>query len=105
MKLIKTTVHASRIADVRDAVTGLNIVDLTVAELREPARAGGATAARFAPLPAQAVIEIVVRDEMVADVIQAITHAARADAIGDGHVSVFPLEQEGYLLPRERDSG
>lgn len=106
MKLIKTIVRANRVDDVRDALSRLR-VDMTVTGVR-PEGPRQRRDARFpegghAVPAANALIELVVRDDIVAEVIQRITRAARMDEIGDGHVSVLPLDRDDDGRPRERD--
>ncbi len=98
MKLIKTTVRGTRVEDVRDALVRLPIAEITVTEVRghrpSPSRAPS-VASPGVSSPPDALIELVVPDETVAAVIQALTRAARTEPIGDGHVSVVPLDYAG----------
>ena len=98
MKLIKTTVHGTGVEDVRDALVRLPIAEITVTEVRghrpSPSRAPSVASPGVAS-PPDALVELVVPDETVAAVIQALTRAARTGPIGNGHVSVVPLDYAG----------
>ena len=100
MKLIKTTVRGTRVEDVRNALVSLNIAEMTVTEVRghrpSPSRALSG-AGPVAPSAPDALIELIVPDEIVAEVIQTLTRAARSEAIGDGHISVIPLDFAGNI--------
>ena len=108
MKLIRTIVHANRVGEMRAALGTLHGASVTVTELRGAVHsrntgtmlAGNRLAA---PVLSNALIELVVRDDLVADVIVSITRATRMGDIGDGHVSVFPLDHESDLVAAERD--
>jgi nitrogen regulatory protein P-II 1 len=47
-------------------------------------------------------IEVVVADDMVDEVIQAVIKAARTGEIGDGRVFVLPVEQSYNIRTGER---
>jgi nitrogen regulatory protein PII len=98
VKLIKTTVRGTRVEDVRDALVRLPIAEITVTEVRghrpSPSRAPS-VASPGESSPPDALIELVVPDETVAAVIQALTRAAQTEPIGNEHVSVVPLDYAG----------
>ena len=98
MKLVKTVVRANKIDEVREALDRFDIASMTVTEAPGWKAGSAARHGSYLPVFATASIELVVRDEIVADVIATITRAARREDIGDGHVSVVPLDHDGYLL-------
>jgi nitrogen regulatory protein PII len=49
-------------------------------------------------------LEIVVKDDMVAQVVDAITGAAKTGRIGDGKIFVLPMEEVIRIRTGERGS-
>ena len=98
MQLIKTIIRPSKVDEVRDALEKLNVSGMTVTEVRGHGRQKGHTAIyrgqeyAVSLLP-KMEIEVVVPDQIVEDVIQAIIRAARTGEIGDGRVFVTPVTQ------------
>jgi nitrogen regulatory protein PII len=107
MKLIKSIVRPNKVDDVRDALGKLNISGMTVTEVRGHGRQKGHTAIyrgkeySVSLLP-KMEIEVVVPDEVVDEVIQAIILSARTGEIGDGRVFVIPVEQSYRIRTGER---
>ena len=104
MKLVKTRIRATTVEDVCDALGRLDIGEITVTAVRghrhqpKPAPSGGGS-----PLPPDAMIEVVVDDESVAEVIETITHATRPTPTGTAHISVFPLDHGQIFATDEPD--
>jgi nitrogen regulatory protein P-II 2 len=108
MKLIKTIVRPNKVDDVRDALEKLSIPGMTVTEVRGHGRQKGHTAIyrgkeyNVSLLP-KVEIEVVVPEEVVDEVVQAITAAARTGEIGDGRIFVLPVERAYNIRTGERD--
>lgn len=108
MKLIKSIVRPNKVDDVRDALGKLSISGMTVTEVRGHGRQKGHTAIyrgkeySVSLLP-KMQIEVVVPDEVVDEVIQAIIVSARTGEIGDGRVFVLPVEQGYNIRTGEQD--
>ena len=108
MKLIKSIVRPNKVDDVRDALVKLSISGMTVTEVRGHGRQKGHTAIyrgkeySVSLLP-KMQIEVVVPDEVVDEVIQAIILSARSGEIGDGRVFVLPVEQGYNIRTGEKD--
>ena len=102
MKLIKGIVRPNKVDDIKDALAKYNISGMTVTEVRGHGRQKGHSAVyrgkeyEVSLLPKMEV-DVVVPDEVVDEVIQAIITAARTGEIGDGRVFVIPVEQ-GYII-------
>ncbi len=102
MKLIKAIVRPSKLEDIKDALTRLNVAGMTITEVRGHGRQKGHTAIyrgkeyNVTLLP-KMKIEIVLPDEMVEETIRTIIETARTGEIGDGRVFVLPVE-EGYNI-------
>jgi nitrogen regulatory protein PII len=109
MKLIKSIVRPNKVDDVRAALEKLNLGGMTVTEVRGHGRQKGHTAIYRGKeydvtLLPKVEIEVVVGDEVVDEVIQAIIRAARTGEIGDGRVFVLPVEQSYNIRTGERAS-
>ena len=108
MKLIKSIVRPNKVDDVRDALEKLNLAGMTVTDVRGHGRQKGHTAVyrgkeySVSLLP-KVEIEVVVPDNVVEDVIQAIVAAARTREIGDGRVFVIPVEHSYNIRTGDRD--
>lgn len=108
MKLIKSIVRPNKVDDVREALERLNVSGMTVTDVRGHGRQKGHTAVyrgkeySVSLLP-KIEIGIVVRDDIVDDVIQAIITAARTGEIGDGRVFVLPVDYGYNIRTGERD--
>ena len=108
MKLVKSIVRPDKVDDVREALEKLKIGGMTVTDVRGHGRQKGHTAVyrgkEYAvTLLPKIEIEVVVADEVVDDVIQAVIKAARTGEIGDGRVFVLPVEQGYNIRTGERD--
>ncbi|MGB2715603.1 MAG: P-II family nitrogen regulator [Vicinamibacterales bacterium] len=107
MKLIKSIVRPNKVDDVRAALEKLNLGGMTVTEVRGHGRQKGHTAIYRGKeydvtLLPKVEIEVVVGDDSVDEVIQAIIRAARTGEIGDGRVFVLPVEQSYNIRTGEK---
>ena len=107
MKLIKSIVRPNKVDDVRAALEKLNLGGMTVTEVRGHGRQKGHTAIYRGKeydvtLLPKVEIEVVVDDDVVDEVIQAIIRAARTGEIGDGRVFVLPVEQSYNIRTGEK---
>ena len=108
MRLIKSIVRPNKVDDVRDALEKLSTPGMTVTEVRGHGRQKGHTAIyrgkeyNVSLLP-KVEIEVVVTEEQVEEVVQAITRAARTGEIGDGRIFVIPVERAYNIRTGERD--
>ena len=102
MKLIKSIVRPNKVDDVREALEKMSIPGMTVTEVRGHGRQKGHTAIyrgkeyNVSLLP-KVEIEVVVADNVVDEVIQAVIKAARTGEIGDGRVFVQSVDH-GYNI-------
>lgn len=108
MKLIMAIVRPSKVEEIKDALTTLNISGITVSEVRGHGRQKGHTAIyrgkeySVSLLP-KMKIEIVLPADLVDDAIRTIIETARTGEIGDGRVFVLPVEQGYNIRTGERD--
>src|SRR3569623_2297537 len=98
MKLIMAIVKAFKLDDVREALVGAGVEGLTVSEVKGYGRQKGQTEIyrgaeyQVSFLP-KIKIEVVVPDELVDAVTEAMAKAARTDKIGDGKIFVLDVER------------
>ena len=108
MKLIKCVIRPNKVDEVREALERLNISGMTVTDVRGHGRQKGHTAVyrgkeyAVSLLP-KVEIEVVVPNDVVEEVIQAVIQAARTGEIGDGRVFVLPVETGYNIRTGERD--
>lgn len=97
MKLVVGIIKPFKVDDVKEALREVGVSGLTVSEVRGFGRQRGHTEVYrgaeyqvdFVP---KARIDVMVDDDQVDGVIDAIVKAARTGKIGDGKVAVMPLE-------------
>jgi len=97
MKIITAIIKPFKLDDVRTALSEIGIQGMTVGEVKGFGRQKGHTEMyRGAEYQVEYIpkvkLEIATDDEMVDQVIEAITKAANTGKIGDGKIFVTPLE-------------
>jgi len=98
MKLITAIIKPFKLDDVREALSDIGVAGITVTEVKGFGRQKGHTelyrgAEYVVDFLPKAKIEAAVEDEIVDQVLEAITKAANTDKIGDGKIFVTHLEQ------------
>jgi nitrogen regulatory protein P-II 2 len=109
MKIVMAVIKPFKLEEVRDALTALGVHGLTVTEVKGYGRQKGHTeiyrgaeyAVSFLP---KIKIEVAVATDLVPQVIDAITAAARTGQIGDGKIFVTPIEKAVRIRTGETDS-
>lgn len=109
MKLIVAIIKPSRLDEVLDAVTEAGASGVTVTEVRGYGRQRGKTevyrgAEYEVKLLPKVKLEVAVSDDMVAQVMEAVSCSANSGKIGDGKVFVLDLEQALRIRTGERDT-
>jgi nitrogen regulatory protein P-II 1 len=107
MKKIEAIIKPFKLDDVKDALTELGVVGMTVTEVRGFGRQKGHTelyrgseySIDFLP---KVKVEVVVPDEIVDKVVSVIAAAAKTGSIGDGKVFVLPLGEAIRIRTGER---
>lgn len=108
MKLIKSIVRPDKVDEIKGSLAKIHIAGMTVTEVRGHGRQKGHAAIyrgqeyTVSLLP-KMEIEVVVPDDAVDDVIQAIMTAARTGEIGDGRVFVLPVDYGFNIRTGEKD--
>jgi nitrogen regulatory protein P-II 1 len=108
MKKIEAIIKPYKLDEVKDALTGMGVIGMTVSEVRGFGRQKGHTelyrgseyTIDFLP---KIRIEIVVADGVVDKVVETIVAAAKTGSIGDGKVFVTPVETAVRIRTGERD--
>lgn len=98
MKMIHAIIRPHKLHEVKAALAELGISGMTVIDVRGYGRQKGHVeryrgAEYTVDLLAKVKLEIVVRDEQVEEVIEAILQTARTGEIGDGKIFVTPVEE------------
>jgi len=107
MKKIEAIIKPFKLEEVRDALSEVGVVGMSVSEVKGFGRQKGHTeiyrgseyTVDFLP---KIRIEMVITDDKVDDAIKAICEAARTGKIGDGKVFVLPVEQSVRIRTDER---
>ena len=109
MKLVTAIVKPFVLGDVKDALETFGVLGMTVSEVQGYGRQkghpevyrGAEYSVDFVP---KVRVEVVVDDEAVDRVVQAVVDAAHTGKIGDGKVWVVPVENVVRVRTGERGS-
>ncbi len=98
MKLITAVIKPFKLDDVRQAVADMGIQGITVTEVKGFGRQRGHTelyrgAEYVVDFLPKTKIEMAVADDVVEQVIEAISNTARTGKIGDGKIFITSLEE------------
>jgi len=107
MKKIEAIIKPFKLDEVKEALNEIGIKGITVSEVKGFGRQKGHTelyrgteyVVDFLP---KIKMEIVVREEMVATVVEAIVEAAKTGRIGDGKVFVLSVDEAVRIRTGER---
>jgi nitrogen regulatory protein P-II 2 len=109
MKLVTAVIKPFKLDEVREALTALGVMGLTVTEVKGYGRQKGHTeiyrgaeyAISFVP---KLKLEVAVKSELVDAVIDAIVGKAKTGQIGDGKIFVLPLDHVVRIRTGETDT-
>ena len=109
MKIVMAVIKPFKLEEVRDALTSIGVHGLTVTEVKGYGRQKGHTeiyrgaeyAVSFLP---KLKIEVAVNANLVDQVIEAITAAARTGQIGDGKIFIYGIDSAVRIRTGEKDS-
>jgi nitrogen regulatory protein P-II 1 len=98
MKKIEAIIKPFKLDEVREALSEIGVTGLTVTEVKGFGRQKGHTelyrgAEYVVDFLPKVKIEIVVADENVDTVVDAVIKAAHTGKIGDGKIFIMPVEQ------------
>ena len=108
MKKIEAVIKPFKLDDVKEALTGIGVIGMTVSEVRGFGRQkghtelyrGGEYTVDFLP---KIKVEVVVPDNLVSKVVDVLASAAKTGNIGDGKIFVHPVETAVRIRTGERD--
>jgi nitrogen regulatory protein PII len=109
MKLVMAIIKPFKLDEVRESLTALGIQGLTVSEVKGFGRQKGQTeiyrgaeySVNFLP---KVKVEVVVGDDLVAPVVEAIQKSANTGRIGDGKIFVLDVSQAVRIRTGETDA-
>ncbi len=98
VKLVKCIIQPYRLDEVKEALAGIKIQGMTVSEVKGFGRQkghkelyrGAEYTVDFVP---KIEIELVVQDNLVKQVLDAVVKAARSGKVGDGKIFVMNVEE------------
>lgn len=98
MKKLEIIVQPFKLEEVKESLKALGVDGMTVSEVRGHGRQKGHTEVYRGQeyrvdLIAKTKIEIVIADERLEEVIEAITKSARTGKIGDGKIFVYDVAE------------
>src|SRR5437868_9108728 len=103
MKLIRSVVDPTRVDQIKNALSKLNVSGITLTDVRDHVpqkiqtlvvwRARRFTSSFFSKVE----VEVTVEDDDVDSVVDVIMGMARTGDFGDGHVSIIPVEHR-YII-------
>ncbi len=107
MKKIEAIIKPFKLDEVKDALMDVGVYGMTVTEARGFGRQKGHTelyrgAEYVIDFLPKLKIEVIVPDEQVEKVVEAITNAARTGKIGDGKIFIIPVEDVIRIRTGER---
>jgi nitrogen regulatory protein P-II 1 len=110
MTKVEAVIQTSKLDQVKDALHGIGVEGMTVLEARGHGRQKGHTEfyrgrEYTVDLIPKIKIEMVVLDDMVEKVVQAIMSAARTGKIGDGKIFLTKIDDAIRIRNDERGDG
>jgi nitrogen regulatory protein P-II 1 len=107
MKKIEAIIKPHKLDEVKDRLRQIGVSGMTVSEVKGFGRTGGKTevyrgstyVVDFVP---KVRIEVVVKDAMVSEAVQAVAMSAKTGKIGDGKIFVMPVEEAVRIRTDER---
>jgi nitrogen regulatory protein P-II 1 len=107
MKKIEAIIKPFKLDEVKERLRELGVSGMTVYEVKGFGRTGGKTevyrgSAYVVDFVPKVRIEVVIKDSMTRDVVEAVTAAARTGKIGDGKIFVTPIDEAIRIRTGER---
>jgi nitrogen regulatory protein P-II 1 len=107
MKKIEAIIKPFKLDDVKEALGDVGVHGLTAVEVKGFGRQRGHTelykgAEYLVDFLPKVKVEVVVEDDQVAKVVEAIERAAKSGKIGDGKIFVLPVEEVVRIRTGER---
>jgi nitrogen regulatory protein P-II 1 len=107
VKKVEAIIKPFKLDEVKEALSEIGIQGMTVTEVKGFGRTGGkkevyrgsAYVVDFVP---KVKVEIIVKDDLVLQVIESISNAAKTGRIGDGKIFVLPVDEVIRIRTGER---
>jgi len=108
MKKIEAVIKPFKLEDVKDALGTLELTGMTVSEVKGYGRQQGHSelyrgAEYVVDFLPKIKIELVVKDDMVDEVIKVVSESAKTGKIGDGKIFVSNIEKSIRIRTGETD--
>jgi len=109
MKKVEAIIKPFKLDEVKESLSGIGVQGLTVSEVKGFGRQKGHTelyrgAEYVVDFLPKVKLEIIVRDEQAAEVVETIEKAAKTGRIGDGKIFVLPIDEIIRIRTGERGS-
>jgi nitrogen regulatory protein P-II 1 len=109
MKKVEAIIQLSKLHEVKDALTKAGVEGLSIAEVKGFGRQKGHTelyrgAEYVIDFVPKVRIEMVLEDAKATQVVEVVRRAARTGRIGDGKISVMPVDEVVRIRTGERGS-
>ena len=110
MNLVIAIIRPAKLDEVKEALTTVNVQGMTVTEVRGFGRTGGKSevyrgSAYVVDFVPKIRIEVLVTDDMVRTVVDALMETARTGKIGDGKLFVMPVAEVFRIRTGETGAG
>ncbi len=107
MKQVEAIIKPFKLDEVKESLSGIGVHGLTVSEVKGFGRQKGHTelyrgAEYVVDFLPKVKLQVIVDDEMVARVVEAISAAAKTGRIGDGKIFVLPVDDVVRIRTGER---
>jgi nitrogen regulatory protein P-II 1 len=107
MKKVEAIIKPFKLDEVKESLNAVGVRGLTVSEVKGFGRQKGHTelyrgAEYVVDFLPKVKLEIIVADDLVAQVVETIAKAARTGRIGDGKIFVTPVEEVVRIRTGER---
>jgi nitrogen regulatory protein P-II 1 len=109
MKKVEAIIKPFKLDEVKESLSGIGVQGLTVSEVKGFGRQKGHTelyrgAEYVVDFLPKVKLEIIVKDDLVPQVVDAILKAAKTGRIGDGKIFVLPIDEVVRIRTGERGS-
>ncbi|HXQ21049.1 MAG TPA: P-II family nitrogen regulator [Candidatus Acidoferrales bacterium] len=107
MKQVEAIIKPFKLDEVKESLNSIGVQGLTVSEVKGFGRQKGHTevyrgAEYVVDFLPKVKLQVIVKDEMVTPVIEAISKAAKTGRIGDGKIFVLPIDEVVRIRTGER---
>jgi nitrogen regulatory protein P-II 1 len=107
MKKVEAIIKPFQLDEVKESLSSIGVQGLTVSEVKGFGRQKGHTelyrgAEYVVDFLPKVKLEIIVKDELVAQVVDTILKAAKTGRIGDGKIFVLPVDEVLRIRTGER---